>query len=224
MVAWENNDFDSRFRIRARLRSRFGVLGPVRSSGWGGFNPAVAIGSSGAGLVVWENAPRGAGGANVQIYNLRASGEAGRLQNVTAPGEEGQSPEVGIDGRGNALIKWLHPVGFNFEVRLRPMQANSRLGAVETVATLFNAANSDLAVRPDGSSLIVWAYQRPFDSYNEYRVRLALGDLGTARQLSAPDTIDPKIAVNASGRSIAAWIKVSPDLRRTETLEGAIEQ
>jgi hypothetical protein len=106
VVAWEWYD-GAYFRIQARRRTAAGGLSTVKNLSAGGqhaSNAQVAVDAKGNAMVVWT---RFDGAKNrIQARRRSASGSLGPVQTVSAAGQDAQSPQLGADAAGNAVVVW----------------------------------------------------------------------------------------------------------------------
>jgi hypothetical protein len=117
LVVWERHD-GSHWRIQARHRTRSGGLSNVQtlsSAGGDAFDPQVVVGSNGKAMVVWS----GSDGTHflIQARRRSASGNLGRVQTLSAAGQEAYVPQVALDADGNITVAWRRYDGATFRIQ-----------------------------------------------------------------------------------------------------------
>lgn len=161
VIAWESVDNDGTARIRARARSRAGVLGPLRTLSADGvspagdaFDPDIALRAGGSGFVVWT---RNDGTVSrTQIRRMTVGSVLGATQTLSRPGDDTQEPQVGVRSTGAAWVGWVT----NGDLELRRRDASGSLGAIRRLSDPATDVGFDfgLAVSPGGAVATIWQY------------------------------------------------------------------
>jgi len=172
--------------------------------------PQVAIDNNGNGLAVWERFD----GANfrIQARTRSASGVLGSVQDLSAAGQSAFSPQVAVNGNGNALVVWTRFNGLCQcdKIQARTLSSAGVLGAVQDLsAGGQNAEVPQVGIDANGNALAVW--QR-FDGTNDRvqaRTRSSAGVLGAVQTLSdaGRNAFSPQVAVNAAGAGLVDWTR-----------------
>lgn len=214
--------------VQARRLSSSGALGPILTLSAAGLQsrrPAVAMDASGNAVVVWDrHSTSGTPGEEnyyvVQARRIKPDGTLGVTQEIAAASHI-ESPQVAMDGSGNALIGWIHTnndivSGTTSFPQVRRRSASGALGGVQDVApaTTVDARDIRLAMSPSGSAMIVWA--RFVSGYQEVQARFRGSGGGFGSVLTLSSTADTKdsgnaaVAMDADGNALVAWERHSP--------------
>ena len=117
--------------------------------------------------------------------------------NISAAGEDGFQPQVGVDGSGNVHAVWTRSDGSHFRIQYSTRTANGDWSAPVNISDAGQAASEpQLDVDPSGNLLVVWTRS---DGTN-LRVQATFKPFGGG--FSAPVTMsDPGFdASRAAGR------------------------
>jgi len=167
----------------------------------------IAIGANGDALAVWQQFD----GTRESIWSNRYTAGTGwstaaRIENDNA--EDAFSPEIAIDGSGNALVVWRQHIGTLGSIWSNRYTAGTGWGTAAIINdTAGNGSHQQIAVDARGNALAVW---RQFDGglTNIWSNRYTAGTgWGTAalNENNAVSAHNPKIAMNANGNALAVW-------------------
>jgi hypothetical protein len=188
--------------IQIRTRSAAGTLTAVQhvsSTRYPADNPQLDVDSSGNAVFVWQ-AVVGTD-ARIQASARSATGAVSGVQTLSAPGQNGELPQVGADASGNAVFVWQRFDGTSERIQARSRSAAGTLSAVQTLsAPGQNAELPQVAVDASGNAVFVW--QR-FDDTNE---RIQARSRSGAGTLSGPEYLSP--AMQNAGQPA---VSVDPD-------------
>jgi hypothetical protein len=154
LIVWLGSD-GTHDRVRARARSKAGVVGPVETlseAGGDAGQPQVAMDADGDAMVVWWRAS----GADLEIQ-ARKRPKAGGLGAVVTLSDDGFAPQVAVDRDGDAVFAWYRHDGSDNRVQAR---SRSKAGVLRPVETLSAAGQSgvdpQLAINADGDAVVTW--------------------------------------------------------------------
>jgi hypothetical protein len=207
LVVWSRDD-GTHFRIQARERSAAGQLGRIvtlSSAGQHAYEPKVAMTSAGDALVVWHSFD----GTNIRVYfrARSAAGELGKIQILSAPGQNADLPGIAMDAAGNALVVWKRYDGARDRIQARARSAAGDFGPVVTLSRAeHHAYDPEVAMTGAGDALVAWrAYDGTYYRL-QARSRSAAGVLGAIQTLSAAsgDAANHRLALSA-GDGIVVW-------------------
>src|SRR5829696_6056854 len=139
VVAWEFFD-GANTRIQAIHRSAGGEFGPVQdlsAPGRTAFFPRVAVNARGDAVVAFSRKRDAADQAfSVQAAVLPAGADAfGAVKDLSEPGIESETTDVGIDGAGNAFVSWTRrPTAGKESVQVRARAQDGTLGPIQTIS------------------------------------------------------------------------------------------
>ncbi|HEX8104161.1 MAG TPA: hypothetical protein VF533_16200 [Solirubrobacteraceae bacterium] len=235
VIVWSGSSGDTSVPtvIKARRRSAAGVLGPVMS-----LSPAadevgearVAIDSSGGALAVWSRTD-GDGEARhgvVELRRIAPNGTLGPVTPVSSPGVRAGAPRVGLDADGDAIIAYVEHDGTRYTPRIRRRTAAGVLSAPQSPVTSgASVAELDLAVVPDGRSMLTWT--RPVGSSSstlQALHRAADGTLGPVLTLSSTAAgafaVHHDAAVDPQGNGAVVWMSSSGIRLRRRAADGTV--
>jgi hypothetical protein len=199
-------DGDSR-RVKTRIRSAAGRLGPVQTlspGGWDAFRPQVAVDGNGGAVFVWL-AFDGAHG-RIQTRTRSARGVLGRVRTLSSAGPEAY-PMVAVDRDGDASFVWIRSDGRNDRVQARVRSAAGALGPVRTLSAAGRSAHrAQVSVGAKGDAFMLWLLSGGTDRL-QARVRSDAGTLGPVRTLSARGrwAYGPQVVINRHGDALFTW-------------------
>jgi hypothetical protein len=184
-------------------------------------NPRVVMDASGNAIAVWQQyGPDGWGDSIHAGYFDRTQGawqDAVRLETAT---ENAETPDVGFDDRGNAIVVWQQYEHFSSTRAVfasRYVATTSTWTAAEVVASMGTEAMLDPRIRvaPNGDAAVVWlefqgghrVYGTKFDVDRQaWRTPTLL------RAESSGNPGYPRLAMDGSGNALAVWIEADgPD-------------
>jgi hypothetical protein len=176
------SQFDSKQpnrRIKVRRISAKGRLGRVKEVSGPQIqaqSPRIASNARGDTIVVWSGAPD-AGTYRAQARQISPAGDLGRIQTLSSAGDN-QSPNVSIDGSGNATAIWdeIHADQYHASLKARQILATGGLAPTQTLASgpplwgqpqvEANAEGDAFAAwaqfgASEGSTTSIWAVRGP---------------------------------------------------------------
>ncbi|PWU22125.1 MAG: hypothetical protein C5B48_10590 [Candidatus Rokuibacteriota bacterium] len=176
--------------------------------GQDGFDPQVAVDSSGDSLVVWNRSD----GSKLRIQaQFRATdGTFGPIESISASNRDASQPQVAFDPSGNAVAVWTQSDGANQRIHAAFRPAGGSFGADQTISDAGqNASSPQIAFDGAGNAVAVW-YR--FDGANDRvqaAIRPASGSFGPAQTLSPPgfESFNPEVAggPNVDANGVAIW-------------------
>jgi hypothetical protein len=128
--------------------------------------------------------------------------------NISAAGEDGFQPQVGVDGSGNVHAVWTRSDGTNFRIQYSTRTANGDWSAPVNISDPGQPASEpQLDVDPSGNLLVVWTRS---DGTN-LRVQATFKTFGGS--FTAPVTVSdpgfdasrPQVDFDNAGKAIAVW-------------------
>jgi len=184
----------------------------ISDAGQDGFEPQVAVDSSGNVIAVWTRSD----GTNFRIQSASrtATGDWSVPETISDPGQSASSPQVAVDPSGNAVAVWTRSDGTNLRVQsaYRPA-GNGFLGAQTVSAVAGDASAPSVSMDNSGQALVAW--QRT-DGTN-LRVQTAIrspgagGVFGATSTLSAAgqDGFEPQAAAgpNVDANGVVVWTR-----------------
>jgi hypothetical protein len=143
-----------------RRISAKGRLGPVKDvSDPQEQAPSARIASDarGGSVVAWSGAPDG-GEYRAEARRISASGHFGPIQTLASFGDN-KSPQVAIDGSGNATAVWeeTNPTTQQSYLQTRQIQATGSLGSTQTLAAAQPLGQPQIAVNAEGNAFAAWS-------------------------------------------------------------------
>jgi hypothetical protein len=205
-----NNDV-----IEARARSAAGVLSGLQTLSDPGQNASdlqVAVDPNGNAVFVWRRFdgtdPTNGCCFRIEARARSAAGTLSAIDTLSDPGQNASSPQVTVDGGGNAVFAWARFNGANDVIETRARSSGGTLSAVQLLSVVGqNASQPQVSVDPNGNATFAW---RRFDGTKnriQARARSAAGTLSTVQSLSAAsqDASQPQVAVDGSGKAVFVW-------------------
>jgi hypothetical protein len=178
--------------------------------GQDGFEPQVAVDSSGNSLTVWTRSD----GTNLRIQALMRtpSGSFGPIDNISDAGQNSSEPQVAFDASGNAIAVWSQSQGANTRIEAAFRPAGGSFGApVAISAAGGSASNPHVSFDSSGAAVAVW---ERFDGTNlriQAATRPPSGSFGPAQTLSGAgqDAFDPEAAAGPAidANAVAVWTR-----------------
>jgi len=130
-------------------------------------------------------------------------------EDVSATGTTVQSPRVGADGGGNAVLAWVRQQpGLDYLAQARRRGADGSFGPVFTLSVSGQDASSpELAVNANGDAVIAWDRSDGSNARVQVRQWPAGGLPGPTRTVSASgqDAVDPHVGIDAAGNALIVW-------------------
>ena len=201
--------------IQAAVRPAGGEWGAPQDLSVGGANayfPQVAIDRAGKALAVWYRFT-GAGWV-VQAAERPVGGAWSAPQDLSAPGRDAEFPQVAFDPVGNAFAVWHRFNGANLIVQAAARPAGGVWSAPQDLSVPGqDAENAQVAFDPAGNAMAVW---ERFDGTN-WMVQAAEHpaggawaapqDLSAAGSTFGQDALEPEVAMDAAGNTLAIWTR-----------------
>ena len=215
MAVWKQSD-GVRYNIWA---NRYGAIG-----GWGAAGlietenigdadaPQVAVDGSGNATAVWQQ--RGsAGGDDLWANRYVAGGSWGTTAVKIETNNEGNalSPQVAVDGSGNAIAVWQNG---SVAMWANRYVSGGAWGPVEeqisTTVEFVSENEAQVAMDGSGNAIAVWNHWDPTSRINNivanrYVVNVGWGDPILIESNDAGEAVSPQVAVDGSGNAIAVW-------------------
>jgi hypothetical protein len=149
--------------LRARRITPDGTLGPIGLLSDGTrsrLGPNLALAPSGVATVVWGRAA--AGGFVVEARRIGPTGGLGRVRVLARNAGGGAWPDVAVGSRGGAVVVW--PNGVHTVVSRR-LRADGSLSTTRKFNARGRVDEPQVALRPDGTTAVLWTSQRPSLAY-----------------------------------------------------------
>lgn len=198
----------------------------------GASNPRIAFDAAGNGFAVWEQFDGVA--SAVLLARFDPSGfdpSTGCFgfpgQTLSPPGQDTLSPDVAVDGAGNAVVAWIREAGAVYHVQGLTYSATTQTWSapVDLATVGLGGAGPDIAVTPGGDAVVVWTAvtsAAPLAvSVHAARFVAATGTWTAATQVSTPgqNAYLARVAVAPDGDAVAAWSK--EESATTESVQAA---
>jgi hypothetical protein len=222
VFTWQRSD-GTNTRVQARARSKAGTLSAVQTlsaAGQDANNPQVAVDADGDAVFTWTRSD----GTKVRVQAVRrsAAGTLSAVQDLSDAGQDANTPQVAVEGGGDAVFTWIRFDGTNFRVQARARSAAGALSAVQTLSSSGRSASApQVAVDADGDAVFTW--QRFDGSFNrvQTRARSAAGALSAVQTLSAAgqNANLPQVAVEGGGDAVFTWVRADGTNDRAQARE-----
>jgi hypothetical protein len=127
---------------------------------------------------------------------------------LSAPGEDGEAPQMGLDAAGDAVAVWDRFDGSHTIIQSAARPAGGRWGQpVGLSAPGRNATEPQVAVDPAGDAVAVWSRTDGAHTIVQAAWRPAGGGWGEATDLSAEgqNAKAPQVAIDPAGNATAVW-------------------
>jgi hypothetical protein len=200
------------FLIKERRIAAAGPLGETQdlsATGRDAVDPQVAVAADGTATAVWSRYD----GANSIVQERRIAPDgtpAAGVNDLSTAGQNAVQPQVVVDPAGTATVVWVRFNGSNTIVQERRISAG---GVPEPTtndlsATGRDAAETQLALGPDGSVAVVW---ERFDGTSfvvqSRRIDPAGSPVASPSTLSASgrDAAEPQVSVAPDGSATVVW-------------------
>jgi hypothetical protein len=191
-------------------------------SGWGtaelietdntrdAYVPEIAIDGSGNALAVFQLFD----GTRMNIWaNRYTPGSGWGTAELIETDNAGSaaSPQIAINGSGNALTVWHQYDGALFNIWANRYTPGSGWGTAELIERLNtnDASGPQIAIDGSGNALAVWHQSGVVARYNIWARRYTPGSgWGTAELIEtdhAGGAVNPQIAIDGSGNALAVW-------------------
>jgi hypothetical protein len=210
IAVWEQYD-GAHWSIYANRYTPGGGWGTatVIESGTGSAgSPKIAIDADGNAIAVWAQYD----GAHNSIYaNRYTPGGGWGTETVIESGTDNAgSPQIAIDGDGNAIAVWHQNDGANLSIYANRYTAGGGWGTTATVieSGTGTAVSPQIAIDGDGNAIAVWQ-QYDGSHWNIYANRYTpsggWGTTATVIESGTGTAYDPQIAIDGDGNAIAVW-------------------
>jgi hypothetical protein len=194
-------------------------------SGWGtatlietdnagdAYGAQVAVDGSGDAVAVWFQNDGSRFNIWANRYGARSGWGGAELIETDNVGHA-QSPQVTVDGSGNAVAVWTQSDGAQYNIWANRYAAGSGWGRAELVETddTGSAFGPQVAVDGVGNMIAVW-FQSDGSRENIWANRFVVGTgWGTATLVetdNAGDAFYPQVAADRSGNGVAVWYQHS---------------
>ncbi|GBD97328.1 MAG TPA: choice-of-anchor D domain-containing protein [Nitrospirae bacterium] len=178
--------------------------------------PQVAMDGSGNAFAVWEQYD----GTDWSIWANKYATATGWATAVAIETGTGGafSPEVAIDGSGNAIAVWRQYDGTLWNVWANRYTAGSGWGTAQLIETNNNgdAALPQIAMDGNGNATVVWAqFNNNTSRYSIWANRYAAGSgwgSAAAIESNSEDTYNPNVAMDGSGNAVTVWVQAAGDI------------
>ena len=170
--------------------------------------PQVSFGPAGEAIAVWSLLD----GSNVIVgtSSSRDGGETwGPVTNLSAAGQDGQSPQISIDDAGNAVAVWTFYDGVNYVVQGSSSNDGGATwaAAVDLSVTAPGVSNPQVGFDAAGNAVAIWSL---YDGSNVIAQTSSSRDGGvtwdSATDLSVGQNAqNPQVSFDAAGNAIAVW-------------------
>ena len=174
----------------------------------------LAMTGTGKGIAVWRQ-DNGSGDYNIVSASYSAGTGVWSAPQVIQLGTgDADTPQVAVDGNGNAVAVWLQFYGFGrFQVWANSY--NAALGAWGIPQAIQEGETDSLAPQAamdaSGNAMVVWYQDNGAYTYtiraNRYRARSGTWSGPQVIQAGVDDAAYPQVALDASGNAVAVWIQ-----------------
>jgi hypothetical protein len=175
----------------------------LSAAGENASEPQLAVDGAGDAIAVWRRYD----GANyiVQATGRSANGDWQQPQDLSAPGQDAEAPQVAFDNTGNAAAVWRRSNGTNTAIEASSKSSGGVWQApLNLSAASQNASEPQLAVDSVGDLLAIWTRSngviqsaaRPTGGV--WQMPLDLSEAGQSAS-------EPQLAVDGSGDALALW-------------------
>ncbi len=215
---WRRHD-GAKYIVQVASRPAGGSWGPtvdLSAVGENAEDPQIAVGPAGDAVAVWRrfNGTR----FIVQAASRPAGGSWGPAFDLSAVGQNAETPQVAISAAGVAVVVWSRYDGAKFVVQAaRRGPGGAWEPVLDVSAAGQNAEEPQVAIDAAGNAVAVWSR---FDGA-KFIVQASFQGAGGGAWSSAADlsasgenSSDPQVAIDAAGNAIAVWAREnSPTLR-----------
>ncbi len=172
-------------------------------------NSQVAVDPSGNAVAVWNQSDGTRNNIWANRYAAGSGWETAALVETDNAGDA-YSPQVAVDGNGNAVAVWYQSDGTRNNIWANRFAGRSGWGTATLIETdnAGDAQNPQVAVEGSGNAVAVW-YQSDGARNNTWANRFVAGSgWGTPALIetdNAGDAWNPQVAVDPVGNAIAVW-------------------
>ena len=197
--------------IQAAIRPPGGSFGPpvdLSVTGEDARFPEVAAATDGTVTVVWEREE--ASGKIIQTVTRPPGGIFGAPVNLSATGQEAESPQIAIAADGTATAVWSAWDGSMYTVQASTRPPGGVFGSPEDLSFADQSAKyPQIATAPDGTAMAVFGSNDGSDDITQAATRPPGGSFGAPVDLSAigGDTrpASSRIAIAQDGTAHSVW-------------------
>jgi hypothetical protein len=206
-------------KVRARVRSADGTLGPVQTvASKKSYDDkvelaAVGVGANGRAVFSWVRENNIGTPVSTQARSRSKSGQLGPVRTVAAQGATGQ---MAVDASGNATFVWEVSGDEPDAIWTRILTAAGTLSEPKRVSRVGgnNARDPHVGVSRQGRAVIEWhALDGSLHPVLMVRRRAPDGSLQPSQLLAKGDTPNLDLAVAPNGAAIFCWEDGKSDLR-----------
>ncbi len=208
VVVWQRYN-GRHYVVQAATRPAGGAFSAavdLSASGQAAELPRVAIDAAGDAVAVWR---RSNGRHFIVQATVRAAGGGfGAPVDLSAPGQNAQTPQVALDPAGDAVVVWRRSNGRHLIVQAALRPASGSFGApVDVSAPGHDAYDPQVAADAAGEAVAVWRQLNGRHFIVQAALRPAGGSFGSPVNLSAAgeNASSPQVAVDAAGDAVAVW-------------------
>jgi hypothetical protein len=230
MIAWAHfGDTNSDSGIRARSRSKRGVLGQIQTVQQpppGPLHyPQVAMKADGDAVIAWL---RFGGGPDCERFKparlqarVKTEGGFGPIRWISGPEDEcalaeafgeglsgAEAYRIAMHAAGNSAFTWQGEDGTNLRVRARNLSVPGVPGPIQTLSAAGqDAQNPQVAVDADGNAQFAWHRHDGTTWRVQARTRSASGFLSRTENVSeaGQSAGPPHVAVAADAGAVITW-------------------
>ena len=215
LAVWQQSD-GTRFNIWANRFSSSTGWGTATlietSNGGDASSPQIAIDAQGDALAVWQQVDS-LGVTSIYANRFtQATSSWGNAVTIETGGGSASTPDIAMDGVGNALVVWSQSDGLRTHIWANRFTHATRSWGVATQienGSAGNASSPQIAVNLSGNAMAVWEQQDSLGRINIWANRFT-PNIGwdTAVIIETVNTGDaqaPQIAMDASSNAVAVW-------------------
>jgi hypothetical protein len=186
----------------------WGTAGLIETGSGAVDSPDVAIDGGGNALAVWAQFD----GVDTSIYSNRYVPGTGWSAPVLIESATGiaASPQVAMDGSGNAIAVWSQGTGTS-DIYANRYVSGTGWGTAQLIETGADTADGPhVAVNGSGTAIAVW---RQWDALNNrsdiWANRYAVSTWGTATVIDAGtgNAGSARVAIDSNGNAVALWLQ-----------------
>jgi hypothetical protein len=157
VFSWLHFD-GTNYRVETRARSASGTLSGAKAiskAGTDAFLPQVDVDATGDAVFAWERFSNGQ--YQVQARGRSAGGALSPVKALSTAGTDAISPQVAVDGDGNAVVAWTRQGGAYDRIEARTRSAAGALGpTVQVTGGGSFPSNPVLDANATGDSALGW--------------------------------------------------------------------
>ncbi len=199
--------------------SEFGPVENLSTDAYDAESPRVVIGPDGTTTVAWK---RGTGSGDVAESSTRPpDGDFSPAEVLSGAGTSLSSVVPAAGPGGAATVIWVALSGADLRVHAATRPAGGSFGAAELLSpAAAEAIEADVAIGPDGTTIVLFTLRGGSDEIVRARVRPPGGAFAPGTNLSGTSDFvrDPRIAIGSDGTAAAAWfLNVAPLERQVQS-------